>query len=170
MSESCDALDEHVRDINCSEIIRASIWISLIQHTGWSPFTKSSASRTADSNSRIQMDDNGACYEFSPTIIRKTTTTAGPALPKLPSPLFLLRQCGKAWGSELRRKPSSPIRVVTFWDRLTTSIVTASSVNAFKRQLDSMQNPFMNNTTLCDPLCQCGRYIYMVLLFRHRAL
>ncbi len=78
MSESCDAPDEHVRDINCAEIIRTSIWISLIQHTGCSPFTKSRASRTADLTVYgIQMDDNGACHNFSPSIMWKRLRRIG---------------------------------------------------------------------------------------------
>ncbi len=59
-------------------------------------------------------------------------------------PLFLFRQCGYAWGVKvlqgpsrrLRRKPSISVRVVKYWNRLPTSIVSTPSVNSFKRQLD----------------------------------
>ncbi len=37
----------------------------------------------------------------------------------------------------LRRKSSFSTRVVKYWSRLPTPIVTAPSVNSFKRQLDS---------------------------------
>ncbi len=62
---------------------------------------------------------------------------------------FLFRQCGLAReviffkiihgpSGLLRIKSSFSIRVVKYWNRLPIPIVTAPSVNSFKRQLDSV--------------------------------
>ncbi len=43
----------------------------------------------------------------------------------------------------LRRNASISVRVVTLWNFLSTSIVTVSSVNSFKRQLDLAWNSLL---------------------------
>ncbi len=44
----------------------------------------------------------------------------------------------------LRRKSTFSMRVVQFWNRLFTSILTASAVNSFKGQPDSAQEDFFS--------------------------
>ncbi len=46
-------------------------------------------------------------------------------------------KCQQGPSRRLRRKSSFSIRVVKYWNRLPTSIVTAPPINSFKRQLDS---------------------------------
>ncbi len=57
-----------------------------------------------------------------------------PVRPGLRGHLFKVLQ---APSRSLRRKSSYSIRVVKYWNRLPAPIVTAPSVNSFKRQLDS---------------------------------
>ncbi len=53
-----------------------------------------------------------------------------------PQPLFFAAKVLQGRSQYLRRKSSFSTRVVKYWNRLPTPIVTAPFVNSFRRQLD----------------------------------